>query len=231
MGQKTAATLITEGLQYAGNTSLSTLALAWLNEWLRATYAEGDWEFLRRDISGVALAAGTTVLTVGVGQNGITPEIKEINEPIGVYDSAYSTNVKAKIVSIDNNWSATDERMMNTTLWRGVPREFRVRMTAGTFGQWKLYPRPVPDRAYLLAFDYYEQPADMTLSSQTPLYPNDETMVFAVASRAILHQHGPDSPKFQAIGAELGPKVDRDRAKYITKGLGSTLQLDGGVFR
>jgi hypothetical protein len=228
MGQKTRDEIITAGLQFAGNTSLSTLAQGWLNDWLRAIYSEGDWNFLRRDISGVALAAGTTSLTVGVGSGGITPEIRKILAPIGVYRSDYSYKGKAPLIQVDNNYDTLDERMMNTTLWRGAPTTFRVRMTAGTFGQWQLKPRPVPDRDYLLTFDYLEIPANLSTNT-APLYPGDETMVFAIAARAVLHMHGADSPKFQSFTAEVGAKVARDKGKYLVQDDG--VFLDGAVFR
>jgi hypothetical protein len=229
MGALTRDAVVLAGLNIAGRTDLSTLANVWLNAWLRSQYGAWPWPFLYRRITGLALNAGTTSLTIGAGNGGITPEIQEVRDPLWVYTSDYGKRGKARIRELLDGEISFDETVNNPATNRGMPTRFKIRANPTTIGAWDLIPGPVPDVSYLLAIDYIEQPVDITLGTTRPLYPNDRTMIQFIVSAALQYlDRRADYAKENDVLTEMAVY---DRVKYggVT-GTNDASPLDGGTF-
>jgi hypothetical protein len=232
MGIRTRAVLVSEGLLMAGNESLTTRANIWLDDWLRNVYRSWPWPFLNRRASGIALAAGTTALTIGGGSGGITLDIQRLIDPLYVYNSTKTAKQRARIVALNAGPIDQDESVLDSTLGRSIPIQFKARANSALWGKWDLIPYPVPDVAYLLAFDYLEQPANLASDSTIPLYPNDRTMMWAVMAAALVYTEGVESPPAQAALSAVDGMVVQDRMKYgEVPGINDVWGLDPNVFR
>lgn len=232
MGAKTIGTICDEGMLLAGRDDLDTEVLAWVNNWLRQTYLSWDYPFLHRSREALDLPASTTYLRVGGGNSGVTPQIQRILDPIWVYKSDFSYRGQARIRQLTGGTDTRNEnRLQNTSTNLGPPTQVRVRPWAGVYGQWKLEFMPVPEAAYLLTFDYIELP-DNLVAADTPMYPNDLTMVQAALVATLLYSNGHDSRDYQDAIQVLARRVTEDKARFgATPGINDVLQLDGGVFR
>jgi hypothetical protein len=68
--------------------------------------------------------------------------------------------------------------------------------------------------------------------SETPWYPNDETMVQAVAFKNLEFYMGKDAPTTQAAQQQLASLATNDRSRYGTNpGINDNLILDPTVFK
>jgi len=231
MGQKTRTQIITAGLEKAGDTSLSTLAVTWFNAGLRSRlYAGWPWPFLQEPITGLVLGAGVTSLTVGAGTN-YALEIRRIMDPIWVGDSTYQTRARARIRTLTGGSAETHEALIDPNQGRGTPIQFKARMDRTLWGRWKLIPYPVPDKAYLVHLDVIVQPADTTSDSDIPVYPNDETLIKLVEHAALEYMHGSNSPEAQAALDQLTSMVIGDRGRYgEVPGTNDVIELDENIF-
>lgn len=237
MGQLTRTQIITQGLQLAGRTDLTTRAIEALRNWLRAQYkAQPAFTFLRESREGLALPAGTTSLKIGVGEGGIAGEVQRVLRPVRIYTSSYSVDATAGILSRDDQTVENDIRTKDSTKGRGLPTSFKVvkaRITGDTKLCKALVPNIVPDKAYLLTFDYIEVPLDPIAASGTyPDYPNDQTMVMFVKCFALNYADGDADAGFQAAAAMVQKMAERDRVSEIQEsGNNDSVMLDPDMFR
>jgi hypothetical protein len=236
MGSMTRSELITEGLLQAGISpaTYATRAATWLKLWLKSQYRAWPWPFLLQSREALALPAGTTSLAVGNGSGGITEEIARILSPIWVYDSSYGTRMKAPIIEVVSFDPADNETINNPTTNRGLPTRFKVRTNrTGGLVNSKLIPLPVPNRDFLLQFNYIEIPIDPASSGTTvPLYKNDQTMIAAIKTAALREHLGSDDPQYQVANNELLQMAVADRVKDgLEPGFNDMVGLDNSVFR
>lgn len=229
MGQLSAANLIATALNKAGDSRLTTPALTWLNAWLRSAYAAWPWPYLQRRIAGLALPAGTQSLSLGAGAGGVTLEIKRVLDPLWVYDSVYSTKLRARIRTYIAGDAFEDESINNPATNIGCPQQFKIRADTSLFGKWSLIPTPVPDKAYLLAVDYIIIPADIVTTTDVPTYPNDRTMIQAILCDAL--QYMKDKAYLDELQVLASMVID-DRVKFgEVAGTNDQTLLDPSVFR
>lgn len=185
----------------------------------------------------MALTAGSTGISFGAGSGGVTLEVSHIFDPIRVYTSDKRTVGNARIRQFVDASYSTDEEMFDWSAnasARGVPYAMRMIPDATLWGKWTLKPYPVPDRDYLLAVSYLEQPADINTSSggdsTRPVYPNDETMIAAV--RAAIHGYKHEHDVAQVVKDDLDRMRFADKVKYgQAQGIGDKTLLDSQVFR
>lgn len=230
MGALTATQIIDEGLQLAGDRSVATRALGWLNRWLASQYAAFPWPFLYRETSGVALNSGAQSITIGSGSGGVTEKIQRINDPIKLYNAAYNVQ---KVVRLQTMWGDSVEggATVNPASNLGIPDTCRAKPDTATFGKWVLQFNRVADRALLAEISHIILP-DAVLASGVPLYPNDRTLTHAVMADALRFKKGGDDPEYQDARELVASMTVDDRAKYgMTPGLNTMLGLDTKTFR
>lgn len=231
MGQLTRLQIVTQGQLQAGRDDLATPLNIYFNAWLRSQYAAWPWPFLVRKQTGLALAAGAASISFGAGAT-VTPEVQRIIDPIFVYDSTYTTKARSRIRQLTSGDLLEDETINNPAIWRGLPTTFKVRADPTLWGKWTLVPIPIPDRNYLLTFDYLHQPADVAADATVPIYPNDRTMIQAVFSETLKYANGADDPAYQQALDVLGAMTIDDRVKYgVVPGTNDVVQLDQSIFR
>ncbi len=230
MGEKTAAQLIDEALNLAGDTRLTTPALTWLNSWLRSTYGAWPWPFLMRRNAAVSLVTGATGVDFGAG-SVVTNQVKRVFDPIWVYNSTRTSRVRARIRTLVGGHIEEDETAMDSATNRGIPTQFKVRSaTSGVWGKWSLIPNPIPDRDYLLAIEWQEMLPNLTSTSTVPAYPNDRTMVQAVYAEALRYMK--DQTGYKDALQILASQVADDRMKFgEVTGTNDQISIDPNVFR
>lgn len=234
MGANTVAEIIAEGTSLAGrdDTTVTTKALGWLNKWLRSQYQAWPWPFLIQRRSGLALVAGTQSILVGGGNSGITHQIKKVEDSFFLRTSDFGGRYRPRIMNSTNVPLELDPDMQNTTTQRGPPERIQVRAgTSPTNGVWQLIFYPTPDRAYLLNFDYQFLPAAHTVTSDIPLYPNDQTMVQLIAGKTRQFADGLDDPAaVAALDVAAAMAIDDRTKSGQIPGTNDVWGLDGGVF-
>ncbi len=237
MGQLTRTELITQGQAEAGVAGKDTRLLEALVLWEESQYKAWPFGYLRKARTDLALAAGVTALSVGAGEGGVTNMIQRILNPIWVTTSGFTTRFKAMIIGVDNQQIDLDERTSSSTTNRGLPQHFKIRHVLSTVSPYRsclsLIPLPVPDRAYLLSFDYIELPITAQTGTGTgiPLYPNDQTMKKFIEMMALKWGNGASDPDYQACRDELGSMVTADRLKDGQgHGNNDSIQMDANVF-
>lgn len=235
MGALTRTELIAAGMGKAGFSSTSAAAVAArvvveFQAWLDRQYNGWTWPFLKKRVTGLSLSAGATSLTVGSGSGGVTREIIKLISPVLFYTSDKAVRGKAPIVQSAGDASLTyDETLADSSTFRGSPQRFKARHGT-TRGTWDLVPLPFPDRALLLALDYYERPAALSTGT-IPIYPEDETLISAIQALTLVDQKGIASPEAQAALDDVASRVSRDRATHASvAGDGDVLVLDSSVF-
>jgi hypothetical protein len=244
MGNVTFATLRNDAGLLGGDDTMDAQVAKKVKRWLRQEAAAWPWPELKQRYSGVALAASSRRLLLGGGTGSATDEsgnvvtlgeLLRIEDPIWVYDSVYGTQIKATIIPLGDTSSQLDESSLNPATNLGSPQNFKVRKpratAAGALGAWLLIPAPIPDRAYLLAFDAYVMPADPA-DNEVLWYPNDETTTEAIVAFMQAYKDGYDSPAFTAAMTIVSGKVVKDRQAFgVVPGTNQLSTLDPGVFR
>lgn len=235
MGAKTRAQIVLQGCRQAGRLDLQTRATEALSDWLRQRAK--DWPFLwtRQSREGLSLPAGTVSLKVGGGEGGITNEIQRILNPFWIYTAGFGTRSRALIQTLDNMDIHNESRVNDPASGRGIPTLFKVRtgMSASGVVCRTLIPFPVPDRSYLLAFDYIELETDPAPTGATiPKYPNDQTMIMFVEMTVTKWANGASDPDYQALKADVADAVSRDRIHDAQEpGSNDAQGLDPSIFK
>jgi hypothetical protein len=231
MGVKTLSTIVSEGMALGGrtDTALATPVAAWVNNWLEQTYLQWPWPFLYKSRAQLTLAAAAQSQDVGAGNGGITNRVQRIIDPIWVYESTGNGSI-ARVRKLTGGVDPqNEERVQVAANYTGKPTTFRIR-PGSTGGIWTLVPQPFPDKAYLLAFDYIELPASLA-TSDTPIYPNDLTLVQAALVATLLYVNGHDDPAYQDAIQVLAKRVSQDRTGFGNAlGINDTVDLDEGVY-
>jgi hypothetical protein len=231
MGVLTRTELVTAALLKAGNTNLTTNAVTWLNAWLRSQYRGFPWPFLRRNASLLTLSSGATIKTVGNGNGGVAKAIQYLTGHVFIFTSDRATRARAYVRQVeDGDAFSHEDGLLSTDT--GLPTLFRVRQStvAETYGTWDLFPYPLPDKAYLLSFEYLMQPDNLAADATVPLYPNDRTMIQAIMCDAL--QYMDRRREYQMELGILGSMVNDDRMKYgQVPGTNDVLPLDPSTFR
>ncbi len=209
MARLTRGEIVSEGQLLAGRDDMATQAATWLQRWLDAVAASWPWPALQNEAIDIALGQGVPSLTLGAGSGGITDLIQKIQDNVWLYDS---TRTFRRRIRIRHQLSAPADRVAPTTNI-GPPSSARVFATT-TFGQWKMYFEPTPDKAYYLTIPYLLLPAALTTDADIPWFPSDETMVQAVAFKVSEFHNGKDSPITAAFQQNLAGLIANDRIRY-----------------
>lgn len=224
MARLTRAQIVDEGQKLSGREDLATNANAWLQRWLDSVAASWPWPMLQREVLAIPVSAATLLL--GNGNGGVTEKIQRILDNVWLYDSAKTMRRQLRV----KTFLSSPEDRITASLNTGIPSYFRLIETQ--HGAWTLYFDITPSTTYYLSVPYIALPVAMTSDSDVPWYPNDETMVQAVAFKVAEHSDGKDSEA--AVGAQqlLASLVSNDRVRYgAANGVNDLLQLDPVRFR
>jgi len=226
MGRLTRDEVVSEGQLLAGRDDNATASAKWLQRWLDSIAAAWPWPQLQTEAIGINLPSGTTLLTLGAGSGGITALIQKVLDNVWCYTTDRTAR---KRVRIRHQLSDPGDRIQPTSMI-GFPGSARLFYSA--HGQWQLSFDAVPDKDYLLTIPYLLLPAAMSAGTDIPWYPNDETMVQAVAFKNHEFYDGKDAPVTQAAQAQLAALVANDRIRFGTvTGINDALILDPTVFK
>lgn len=226
MGRLTRDQIVSEGQLLAGRDDNATASASWLQRWLDSVAASWPWPLLQGESVGCTLAAAATSLTVGAGVGGVTPSIQKVLDNVWLYDS---TKTFRKRLRIRHQLGSPHDRISASDV-TGTPTEIRV--FPSTFGKWILYFSPTPEREYLLTIPYIQWPTALAAGSDIPWYPNDETMVQAIAFKNHEFYDGKDANVTNAAQQLLAGMVANDRIRFgSVVGVNDTLALDPTVFR
>lgn len=225
MGTLTRDTIVSEALQLAGDTSLTSRAEVWLNAWLRDEYRGWDWDFLRR-LTTISLASGAVSATMALTHpTKARPKDVYVHRPAGTIGATLAARKRLTKVGFITGLEADRHPLLATTNDTGEPQRwgFDARDSAGLIYVW-----PRADQAYSLDVEWYETPADPT-GTGVPLYPSDEVMIQAVFARALDHMQ---DPRAQAEHAKLEMMKHRVRAvERDSAGQYGYAPLDSRYFR
>lgn len=234
MGKLTRTQIINQGITLAGKSTsssafVSLVVVSW-NAWLRSTYKGWLWPFLLRQASAISLPAGTTSITIGASNGGITDDIDDLFDPIYVWTSDYSTKEVARVRQIRGGRASSEPAIQDPSKNRACPREFKAREGgSGGEGSWILTPYCVPDKNYLLALDYKFLPQDTLNDSDIPYYKNDRTMIYAAKVCTLEHMKAEDyGAELQILASMTLQDFGKDAAKT---GTNDNLSLDPIFFR
>ncbi len=226
MGRKTRDELVTEGLELAGDPSLTTRANFWLQSWLDTIYAQHSWSFLSRRFPRVDLLAAGTYADFGAGSGGTALDIARVNRIIltdGISDGYVGD---AEVVFSDEMRAEDLPNRLRTAV--GQPDLFIVEAEGTTPCRWRLYPNQTPDRAYSLTVFANPRPAALSTST-IPEYPSDMTMVQAICTMAMWHLQ---DERFTTSEQKLEALTAKDVLIYGRKpGTSNKLQLSRKRFR
>lgn len=227
MGQLTRDQIVSEGQLLAGRDDMATQANGWLQRWLDSVAASWPWPQLQDEQVGVALAQGAQSVDFGNGTT-VTPKVQKILDNIWVYSSDRTFRRR---IRIRHQLSDPGDRIGSTNA-TGTPSNCRIFQKAyNEWGKWTLHFDLIADKAYLLTVPYLVMPPAVVAGSETPWYPNDETMVQAVAFKVAEYHHGKDAPTTQAFQQMLAGLIANDRIRYgAIHGVNDTLALDPSVF-
>lgn len=212
MGQLTRAQIVTEGLNLAGNTGLTTRANYWLNTFLGSIYPSHRWSFLERRYTAPALTAGGASLSFGAGS--VTSDLISHVLRIALADTS-NDGYKNDIWIADGESSEASNEPAWLSSTRGLPNQLMVEPDATTQFKWTISPSGLADKAYRLSIlaQYLPTHIDVTSGGDNtkPVYPNDETMMHAIYVQALRHQSDERAVPEEEI---LASKVRMDRLKF-----------------
>lgn len=232
MGTRTLSSIITEGLELAGNTGLTARARAWVNSFVNTAHARHNWHFLRQRYGPFNIAKGDKSITLGDGTN-ITDKITHIRR-IYIADTVDS-GFKGELTVTE----AGEDEAADIPDWidgdsQGTPlRAYVEPASATSMYQFKAFFAPVPDKAYRIQVLAQRKHADLSEGGSddgnTVFYPNDDTLIHAVYVAALRHQ---DDPRFAVEEQALMRKVTADYISFgKPPGQAPKLRLSSRVFR
>jgi hypothetical protein len=225
VAQLTRDQIVSEGQLLAGRDNNETASAAWLQRWLDSVAASWPWPLLQDEAVGVALSSGATSLVVG--NSGALPKLIKILDNVWLYNSAKTVRRR---IRIRHQLGQPHDRISDTATNTGMPSAARIFNTS--FGVWTLYFDVTPDQNYLLTIPYIQLPDAMSAGSDVPWYPNDETMVQAVAFKNHEFYDGKDAAVTQAAQQQLAGLVANDRIRYgSVTGINDSFILDPTRFR
>lgn len=235
MGSQSRASIVTQGLSFAGYPGLTTLANGWLNFKLRSWASSWQWPMLRNRLTQVPLNAGQQSILFGQGQSGEARWVHDFVNPLLVYSADYSRKGMVYIKEVNQTPSIWNDETINQPSSNiGLPYQCKIYAVGATPGQWQIFPWLIPDINYLLVINYYFIPNDLATDSSVdntlPWYPNDETMIKAVEAAALrwMKQYkSADAKDQEVVALHTADKVHFG----ATQGQNTNIGLDPSTYR
>lgn len=210
MGAMTRGTLISEALEIAGDTSLTPRAQAAFNAALLRIYASAPWPFLRRRLGPTTVNAGTRTVNVGTGAVIFPVRIHSVEKAWLGDPRGRSEPYPLEVYNSDGLDGA--EPLLTPNMGRGRPQSLICTQTESSAWAWSLeFEKPV-DQAYPMLLLAHVIPNDLTDNTQTPIYPNDLTLLQAIKLYALEHQ---SDERWMVENGKLESFIENDRAIYL----------------
>lgn len=231
MARLTFEEICTQGALIGQNDAVPDWVAIKMKSWLRKHYESWAWPFLITQATGIALASGTTELSVGGGNGGLSNQLSRIFSPIYARANGYATRVKCPVRTIVGDPLDFAIGMQEAGVNIGAPQSFVAlpAMTAAGLKYIKLTPYPIPNDDYTLAFTYQRLPDDPE-DDDVPEYPNEMTLIQAAKVAALEYDQSLD-PAYHKEAEVLAQMVAADRAAYGSNAsFGDVMQLDSSVF-
>ena len=231
MGMLTRAEIVSEGQLLAGRDDMATEAAKWLQRWLDSVAASWPWPQLLVENTVVPVSAGQTAVPVaaavsGFGTLAAIGGVTQVRDNVWVYNPARTWRSRLRI----KHTLGDPADQIGPTSDIGRPQFARV-LSSGPFA-WSLRLNPIPNEDIQLLIPVQVLGARLSSDTAIPWYPNDETMVQAVAFKVSEYHNGKDSPVTGAFQQQLAGLVSNDRIRYgSVSGINDTLPLDRNVFR
>ncbi len=206
MGDMAAEEIVSEGLELAGDPSLSARGLVWLNAFLGSVYAKNAWEFLSQWYDPFALAAAS--VDFGDGSQ-TTDRISRIHRGV-IATGAGQVIGDIPLMEGGGVSNGAVPGLISTTSTGRPSMLYRQALTPTS---WRLFPNRTPDRSYSVALYAQRQPAAVGVDD-TPIYPNDETLIHAVYLGGIRHAQ---DERFALEAAALRAMVSEDKVSWGVK--------------
>lgn len=217
---------------------MATQGTLWLQLWLNSVAASWPWPALQYELHAVPLgpsAGGGIVvgadphLHTGLDNSTIGQGILKVLDNIYVYNAEKTLRQRVRI----RHQLSSPVDSTSPSTFVGVPKSVRVFPKPGSRNAWVLLFEPWPNKDYLLTIPVIALPktAD-AVATEVPWYPNDETMVVAVAFKVSEFHDGIDAPRTQGFQQRLAGLVAGDRTRYgSVPGTNDVLTLSPTVFR
>ncbi len=237
MGQLTHDQIVTEAIELAGNTGLTTRARMWLGLILRELL-----EKFPAPLIGVGGGIGSTPpnapTTVTAGSTFVTVGGTSVgNTTRSVRRVWLCTNGQTDFVELQvEHFSTMDmpPRAYNGVVGVARGRPLRVicqGVEADSLSYVKLFFDPIPDKTYALWFlsDSWITAQGAYLGGSVSMYPNDLTIVQGVYAMCLKHQA---DERFASEWAEFRRLASEDRARWMNASNANTrMRLSPRSFR
>lgn len=184
MGEFTTAEIITEGLELAGDTSLTLRALNWLNMSLRRVYAQHPWPFLKTRYGPITLTAGSSSFLFGNGSNTVDKILRI--ERIRVASPTNNSFKGEMLVNDDEDTDAADDPSWLDSNSSGLPSRALIEAEPTVAHSWTVSFETNLDKAYRVLIRARRLP-EYVDPSEIPVYPSDATMIHMVYVYALRH--------------------------------------------
>lgn len=224
--------LVREALELAGNIGLTARANVWLNLWLAKVYAAWPWPFLRARYGPFSVNQGVNSYTFGDGEGGTNDKIQAI---LRVMFADSTNNGWKGDVPIDDDFGMGASRdpfwqdSASPTLPSGVLVEISTDAGYTSAYRWKInFADSYTNKAYRIAIVAKRRPADLSVGTDVPLYPNQETIVQAIFAKALEHQN---DERAEAANAKLRAMEAQDRVVHGKQPGSTKMQLSRKRFR
>jgi hypothetical protein len=209
MGVKTAAEIIKEGVELAGVAYDSTdnNPFSWLMQWLESVALGWPWPECMTSAT-YNLAAGQRGFTIGAtSTNGTGLIVTRVNFPLEIMHGPDMLADKIYQEAFNAAYDTVDVPDNNPTRASYQRNYFKPGMVFIIFNA-----KPKTD--IRIHVPYQIDPAYGLLIDNTPWYPNDETMICAVAYKAAIYADGVDAQTTAAFADKLSTMVRNDKLKF-----------------
>ena len=238
MGGLTWQEVVDEGQLLAGRDDMATQGTLWLQLWLNSVAASWPWPLLQYELRGVPYntSDGTGIvvgadpyLHTGLDNTTVGQGILKVLDSIYVYNAEKTLRQRVRI----RHQLSSPVDSTSPSTFVGIPKSVRVFPKPGSRNAWVLNFEPAPDKNYLLTIPVIALPKAVNdVTTEVPWYPNDETMIVAVAFKVSEFHDGIDAPRTQGFQQRLAGLVAGDRTRYgSVPGTNDVLTLSPTVFR
>jgi len=225
VGFRTHADLISDALNLAGNTGLTSQAQRWLIDVLESLYSTRHWPFLMKSMVYTLSQGVGTVNLSGVGQPLNGRKLYDVVRAELFFNGQFLRELEIVSPAIS---PAYRDPAAQTMPPQGLPLQVIFDMTDATNSSMRVYPPP--DKNYGLNLVTLSVPtAELSYDPlRIPIYPNDRTIIQGLVAEALRHQA--DERQYQE--AQIFEKMAADDvAKYAaSSGYNLKWTLDKRVY-